>query len=73
MKLTTSILTLLFIALFFSGCASADSANPIDSADSKSPDSESTLEEQPETTTDDRRSGSLMDRYLSGEIPGYRD
>jgi PBP1b-binding outer membrane lipoprotein LpoB len=56
-------LALLFAALFFAGCASTDdSASAADNAgaDTAAPQA-------------DDDGGLLMDRYKSGEIPGYRN
>ena len=57
-----NLLALLIAALFFTACASTDESAAAadaaaDTAESQTIDSE----------------GLLMDRYKSGEIPGYRD
>ena len=58
-----NLLALLFAALFFAGCASTDeAATAVDHTDGDAIESQ----------TDDTE-GLLMDRYKSGEIPGYRD
>ena len=54
-----NLLTLLFAALFFAGCASTDDSAPASSAD--------TTESQADA------GGLLMDQYKSGAIPGYRE
>jgi hypothetical protein len=56
-------LALLFAALFFSACASNEKATP--AADGAAP---KTAE-----TKSGTGSGLLMDRYKTGEIPGYRE
>jgi hypothetical protein len=58
-----NLLALLFAALFFAGCASTDDSAP--AADNAGADTAA-------AQTDDGE-GLLMDRYKSGEIPGYRD
>ena len=58
-----NLLALLFAALFFAGCASTDDSAPASNeaaADTAAPKTHDT-------------DGLLMDRYKSGEIPGYRD
>jgi len=57
-----NFLALLFAAFFFAGCASTD-----DSASA----ADNTADEAMESHDADE--GLLMDRYKSGEIPGYRD
>jgi hypothetical protein len=58
-----NLLALLFAALVFGGCASTDdSASASDKAAPEGADAQTTDTE-----------GLLMDRYKSGEIPGYRD
>ena len=58
-----NLLALLFAALVFAGCASTD-----DAASAADNDGADAVESQ---NTDSE--GLLMDRYKSGEIPGYRD
>lgn len=60
-----NLLALLFAALVFAGCASTDKAE--DAADQ---DAAEAAEAEPQTT---ETQGFLMDRYKSGEIPGYRE
>ena len=59
-----NLLALLFAALIFAGCASTD-------------DSDSTVNNEGADAAEAQdagdNSGLLMDRYTSGEIPGYRD
>ena len=58
-----NLLTLLFAAFFFAGCASTDdSASATDNTASDAVGSQ-----------DDAAEGLLMDRYKSGEIPGLHD
>ena len=59
-----NLLALLFAALVFAGCASTDNPDAADTAP------EAGEEAEMHTTDTD---GLLMDRYKSGEIPGYRD
>lgn len=60
-----NLFALLFAALVFAGCASTESTAP--AADSTD---DAAAEVEPSTTDTE---GLLMDRYKSGEIPGYRD
>ena len=62
MKLTY-ILPFLTAALFFTGCATT----PAEAPDGASPDQRVEGQERPEG------SRLLMDQYISGEIPGFRD
>ena len=52
-------LALLLVALALIGCASTESTDGTDTDQVKKQASE--------------KSGSLVDRYISGEIPGYKD
>lgn len=58
-----NLFALLFAALFFTACASTDDS--ASAADNTAPDA---VESQ-----GDDGEGLLMDRYKSGEIPGYRN
>lgn len=58
-----NLLALLVAALFFTACASTDESAP--AADTDTVDTA-----ESETTNTEVL---LMDRYKSGEIPGYRD
>lgn len=58
---TTHILTLLCAALFFAGCASTQNSTE---------EAQEGVQSQDDASTG---SGLLMDRYKTGEIPGYRD
>ncbi|WP_162027926.1 MULTISPECIES: hypothetical protein [unclassified Lentimonas] len=64
-----NLLALLFAALVFAGCASTDDAAPAADAAAPAADDAAPVAEAHTTETD----GLLMDRYKSGEIPGYRD
>ena len=57
-----NLLALLFAALVFAGCASTEKS------DAAAPAEDEVIEVQTIETD-----GLLMDRYKSGEIPGYRD
>jgi hypothetical protein len=58
-----NLFALLFAALFFAGCASTDDSTS--AADNAGADTA--------TAQADEDEGLLMDRYKSGEIPGYRE
>ncbi|MFQ3271134.1 MAG: PBP1b-binding outer membrane lipoprotein LpoB [Lentimonas sp.] len=62
-----NLLTLLFAALVFAGCASTDDAAPANDSEGAA------AVENQDSDSDSDREGLLMDRYKSGEIPGYRD
>lgn len=59
-----NFLALLFAALIFAGCASTDDSDS--AANNEGADAA-------EAQDGADNSGLLMDRYKSGEIPGYRD
>ena len=61
-----NLLALLFAALVFAGCASTEKS---DAAADKAASADDEVVEVQTIETE----GLLMDRYKSGEIPGYRD
>ena len=64
-------LLFLLTALVFAGCASTDSGSAAQNNEDEIQPEVTTVDEETEAQPDVTRK-TLIDRYISGEVPGYK-